>query len=56
MIPRTVSQRVSFATARELNEISGTDVADTSRKLIMTVEPSGELRKRLAGPFAGSGQ
>jgi hypothetical protein len=56
MISRTVPERVSFATARELHEISDTDVADTSRKLIMTVEASGELRKRLAGPLAGSGQ
>jgi len=39
-------------TAREFNEISGSDVVDVSCKLIVTVEPSGELRKRFAGPFA----
>ena len=32
-----VSQRVSFATAPELNKISGSDVAEVSCKLIVTV-------------------
>jgi hypothetical protein len=32
-----VSQRVSFATAREFDEISGSDVADVSCKWILTV-------------------
>jgi hypothetical protein len=32
-----VEKRVVFATARERNEISGSDVADVSCKLIVTV-------------------
>ena len=43
-----VSQRVSFAAAPELNKVSGSEVADVLRKLIVPVYPSGELRK----PFA----
>jgi hypothetical protein len=35
--PALVSERASVATARELNEISGWDVADVNFKLIVTV-------------------
>jgi hypothetical protein len=39
-----MSQKGQVATPRALNETSGSDVADLSCKLILSVQPSGELR------------
>ena len=51
-----ISQRVSFATAPELNKISGSDVADVSCKLVVTVELTfGRTPQTIGRPVCGLG-